>query len=255
MTDSFAKSRYHRIYVVAYNELYKIVLMALCMRIQHTYELYRAYRPMFTDFTWCIIVKNKTEFHFYLISAMWNGVVLSICENVMMTKDLTHAHTCTHPCAQQHQPTKRKKYERLVGAQAKRTINFFQSFFLWICVFFYLFIYYMFLLCCKSFDVRMARWCIVWYVEWGLGINNRSAHICALYFQFSIFLNGFCYVRVRMWYLNDANVNEAINEISPERNAKLQNKPPPTLPRVVKGQANESGTGQHSKNDAKKCGS
>lgn len=38
-----------------------------------------------------------------------------------------------------------------------------------------------------------------------------------------------------MWYLNDANVNEAINEISPERNAKLQNKPPPTLPRVEKG--------------------
>lgn len=118
MTDSFAKSRYHRVYVVAYNELYKIVLMALCMRIEHTYELCRAYRPMFTDFTWCIIVKNKTEFHFYLIFAMWNGVVLSICENVKMWwwQKTWHTHTLAHTRARNNisQRTERNMKDWLV---------------------------------------------------------------------------------------------------------------------------------------------
>lgn len=43
--------------------------------------------------------------------------------------------------------------------------------------------------------------------------------------QYFIFSNSSSYVRVRMWYLNDANVKEAINEIGPEKNAKLQNNP------------------------------
>lgn len=109
--------------------------------------------------------------------AMWNGVVPSICENVMMTKDLRR----THPHTRNINSPKKKMKNCFTGQADDK----FFPIFLWSC-FFYLFIYCMFLLCRSCLDVRMARWCIAWYVEWGLGINNRSAHICALYFQFSI---------------------------------------------------------------------